>query len=34
VLAPFADVAFELDRAQLSDLVETEFGFHVVLRTE
>ena len=34
VLAPFADVAFELSRAELSDLVETEFGFHVVLRTE
>jgi hypothetical protein len=34
VLPPFADAAFELDRAQLSDIVETEFGFHVILRTE
>jgi parvulin-like peptidyl-prolyl isomerase len=34
VLPPFADSAFELDRAQLSDVVETELGFHVILRTE
>jgi parvulin-like peptidyl-prolyl isomerase len=34
VVPPFADVAFQLDMNQLSDIVETDFGFHVILRTE
>jgi NIMA-interacting peptidyl-prolyl cis-trans isomerase 1 len=34
VAKPFADAAFELGLMQLSDVVETEFGFHIILRTQ
>jgi peptidyl-prolyl cis-trans isomerase NIMA-interacting 1 len=34
VAKPFADAAFELSVNQMSDIVETEFGFHLILRTE
>lgn len=34
LVPPFADAAFELDIGQLSDVVESDFGFHLIVRTE
>jgi NIMA-interacting peptidyl-prolyl cis-trans isomerase 1 len=34
LVPPFADAAFELGPRDVSHVVETEYGFHVILRTE